>query len=386
MKEEKSVNKNDQTLLSPFTLPNGVELKNRMVMAPMTNFSSNPDGTVTDAEVNYYARRSKGVSMVITACTYVTPNGKGFPGEFGGDRDEMIPSLTKLAKGIKDQGAKAILQIFHGGRMCPPELVPNGDIVSASDIPAERGGVSTEEPEVKPRALTEPEVEGLIHAFGECTRRAIEAGFDGVEMHGANGYLIQQFFSPHSNRREDRFGGSLEKRMTFPLAVVDQVKNVVKEYAKSPFIIGYRFSPEEPETPGITMADTLKLVDILANKGLDYLHVSLSDFFSKPRTGIDDTNKTRIEYLLETIHNRVPLIGVGSIYKAEDAYKAFETGVPLLALGRELIIDPDWVQKVAEGKEDEIVTELDKNRQEEFMVPDPLWNAIIHSPGWFPGI
>jgi 2,4-dienoyl-CoA reductase-like NADH-dependent reductase (Old Yellow Enzyme family) len=384
--EDTYMNQQNQAFFSPLTLPNGGELKNRIVMAPMTNFSSNPDGTVTDAEVNYYARRSSGVSMVITACTYVTPNGKGFHGEFGGDRDEMIPSLKRLALAIKEHGAKAILQIFHGGRMCPPELVPNGEIVSASDIPAERGGVSTEEPDVKPRPLTESEVEEIIHAFGETTRRAIEAGYDGVEIHGANGYLIQQFFSPHSNRREDQYGGSLENRMTFPLAIFDEVKKVAKEHAPADFIIGYRFSPEEPETPGITMGDTLKLVDTLADKGLDYLHVSLGEFFSKPRRGVEDLNKTRIDYLLETINNRVPLIGVGSIYSAEDARKAFETGIPLLALGRELIIDPDWVQKVAEGKEADIVTEIDKSKQQELVVPDPLWNAIINTPGWFPGV
>ncbi len=387
MKEGTSLmNEQNKSLLTSYTLPNGIQLKNRIVMAPMTNFSSNPDGTVTDAEVNYYARRSKGVSMVITACTYVTPNGKGFHGEFGADTDEMISSLKKLAKNIKDQGAKAVLQIFHGGRMCPPELVPNGEIVSASDIPAEKGGVSTDEPDVKPRPLTETEVEEIIHAFGETTRRAIEAGFDGVEIHGANGYLIQQFFSPHSNRREDRFGGSLEKRMTFPLAVVDSVKKAVQEHAKTPFIVGYRFSPEEPETPGITMDETLVLVDALSDKGLDYLHVSLMDFFSTPRRGVEDLTKTRIDYLKETINNRVPLIGVGSIYTAEDARNAFASGIPLLALGRELIIDPDWVQKIAEGKEDEIVTKIDKDKQEALVIPDPLWNAIINTPGWFPGV
>lgn len=381
-----TMNADNQFMLSTFTLPNGVELKNRLVMAPMTNFSSNPDGTVSDAEVSYYARRSSGVSMVITACTYVTPNGKGFHGEFAGDKDAMIPSLTRLAKAIKEQGAKAILQIFHGGRMCPPELVPNGEIVSASDVPAVRGGASTDEPDVKPRPLTENEIEEIIKAFGETTRRAIEAGYDGVEIHGANGYLIQQFFSPHSNRREDQYGGNLEKRMTFPLAIVDEVQKAVKEHATPEFIVGYRFSPEEPETPGITMADTLKLVDTLANKGLTYLHVSLGEFFSTARRGVEDTNKTRIEYLLETINNRVPLIGVGSIYTADDARKAFNTGVPLLALGRELIIDPDWVQKVAEGKENEIVTKIDKTKQKELVIPDPLWNAIIHTPGWFPGV
>ena len=374
------MNPSNQKFFSPYTFNNGVELKNRIIMAPMTNYSSNPDGTVSEEELAYYARRSKDVSMVITACTYVTPNGKGFHNEFAGDRDEMIPSLSQLAKTIQNQGAKAILQIFHGGRMCPPELVPHGDIVSASAVPAEVAGAKT------PRALTETEVEEIVDAFGETARRAIEAGYDGVEIHGANGYLIQQFFSPHSNQREDRFGGSVEKRMTFPLAIVDKIKSVVKEHADDSFIVGYRFSPEEAETPGITMADTIKLVDTLAEKDLDYLHVSLQHFLSKARRGVEDVNKTRIDYLLETIDNRVPLIGVGSIYSAEDARKAFETGVPLLALGRELIIDPDWVQKVAEGREDEIVTEINKDKQEELVVPVPLWNVIMNTPGWFPGV
>src|SRR3954469_9777599 len=111
-------------LFESLNYPSGGQEKNRIVMAPMTNFSSNPDGTVTDAEVKYYARRSSGVGMVITACTYVTANGKGFHGEFGGDRDELIPSLRQLATAIKEEGAKAILQIFHGGREVPSELVP----------------------------------------------------------------------------------------------------------------------------------------------------------------------------------------------------------------------------------------------------------------------
>lgn len=222
---------------------------------------------------------------------------------------------------------------------------------------------------------------GLTGLFG-----ITEPALYGVEIHGANGYLIQQFFSPHSNRREDRFGGSLEKRMTFPLAIIDKVKSIVEKHAASPFIVGYRFSPEEPETPGITMDDTLALVDKLADKGLDYLHVSLQDFHSTPRRGVEDISKTRIAYLLETIHNRVPLIGVGSIYTAEDAQKALQTGVSLLALGRGLIIEPHWVQKLAEGKEDTIATTLNKEKQKELVIPDPLWNAIINAPGWFPGV
>jgi 2,4-dienoyl-CoA reductase-like NADH-dependent reductase (Old Yellow Enzyme family) len=372
---------NDQfkSLFEPFRFKNGVRLKNRIVMAPMTNFSSNQDGTVSDAEVSYYARRSKGVSMVITACTYVTPNGKGFQGEFAGDRDEMVPSLNRLASAIKEEGAKAILQIFHGGRECPPNLVPNGETVSASAVPSERAG------SVTPRELREDEIESIIHAFGETTRRAIEANYDGIEIHGANGYLIQQFFSPHSNRREDKWGGTLEKRLTFPLAIVAEVQKVVKEHAKAPFIIGYRFSPEEPETPGITMADTLTLVDALAEKNLDYIHVSQTDFNAVPRRGIEG-HRTRLEIIQERVGDRAPVIGVGSIYHAEDAFQAFKTGVPLLALGRELIIDPDWVEKIEDGREKEIITKIDKNAQEPLVVPDPLWNAIVNTPGWFPGV
>ncbi|MEH7095670.1 NADH-dependent flavin oxidoreductase [Neobacillus vireti] len=366
-------------LFESFTFPSGVEVKNRIVMAPMTNFSSNPDGTVTNAEVSYYARRSGGVGMVVTACTYVTANGKGFQGEFGGDRDELIPSLQQLATGIKEQGAKAVLQIFHGGRQCPPELVPNGEIVSASPVPVEGNGKPV------PKELTDQEIKAIIHDFGETTRRAIEAGYDGVEIHGANGYLIQQFFSPHTNRRDDRWGGSIEKRLTFPLAVVDEVKKVAAEYAKGPFIIGYRFSPEEPETPGITMAETFELIDALSDKNLDYLHVSLQEFWSKPRRGVEDT-RSRIEIIQERVGDKVPVIGVGSLYTADEVLQAFQSGVPFIAMGRELIIDPDWVQKVKEGREAEIVTKIDKSKQQELVVPDPLWQAIIHSPGWFPGI
>lgn len=379
MEDNNLTNSKYLPLIEPYTLPNGVQLKNRIVMAPMTNFSSNPDGTVTDAEVKYYARRSSGVGMVITACTYVTANGKGFHGEFGGDRDELIPSLRQLASAIKEQGAKAVLQIFHGGRQISPKLVPNGEVVSASAVPEDGEGKPV------PRALTETEVESIIRDFGETTRRAIEAGFDGIELHGANGYLIQQFFSPHSNRREDQWGGSLEKRLAFPLAVVDEVKKVVAEHAKESFVVGYRFSPEEPETPGITMADTLTLVDALADKNLDYLHVSLQNFWSTPRRGIQDT-RSRIEIIQERVGDRVPVIGVGSIYTADDALKAMQTGIPLIALGRELIIDPDWVQKVQEGRESEIVTKINKNNQQQLVVPDPLWQAIVNRPGWFPGV
>lgn len=373
----KPVNTTYQPLFEAIDLRSGVRLKNRILMAPMTNFSSNPDGTVSDAEVSYYARRSNGVGLVVTACTYVTPNGKGFPGEFAADHDDMIPSLRRLASTIQAQGARAVLQIFHGGRLCPPDLVPNGDVVSASAVAAEKAGSPI------PRALTDAEIEAIIRDFGEATRRAIEAGYDGVELHGANGYLLQQFFSPHSNRRNDRWGGDLNRRLAFPLAVVAEVKRVVAAHAKHPFLVGYRFSPEESETPGITMEDTFALVDALADQQLDYIHVSLLDLRSQPKRGADDS-KSRIEWIVERAEGRVPVIGVGSIRSADEALQALQTGISLVALGRELIVEPDWVAKVAEGREADIRTTLTEDDQEQLVVPDPLWKAIIHAPGWFP--
>lgn len=365
-------------LFEAFSLKSGIQLKNRVVMAPMTNFSSNEDGTVSDAEIEYYARRSGGVGLVLTACIYVSPNGKGFQGEFAGDSDEMIPSLRRLAAAIKGKGAKAVLQIFHGGRECPPGLVPNGDVVSASAVASEQNNKG-----VVPRALSEAEIESIIRDFGATTRRAIEAGFDGIEIHGANGYLIQQFFSPHSNRREDRFGGNIDNRLRFPLAVVDEVKRVTAEHAKEPFLIGYRFSPEEATLPGITMEDTFRLIDELAQKDLDYLHVSLQEFWSVPRRGADES-KTRLEWIQERVGHLVPVIGVGSVRTPDDALKALETGIPLVAIGRELIIEPDWVEKIAEGREAEIKMTISKNDQDRLVVPTPLWQTIMRVPGWFP--
>ncbi|WP_339277696.1 NADH-dependent flavin oxidoreductase [Paenibacillus sp. FSL W8-0426] len=364
-------------LFESVALPNGITLKNRIVLAPMTHMSSNPDGTVSNAELEYYARRTGGAGMSVTAVTYVTPNGIGFPAQFAAYDDRFIPSLTRLAETIKQQGSKAVLQIFHAGRLTPEQAVPAGQVVAPSAVASERPGSPL------PRELSDEEINGIIKDFGEATRRAIAAGFDGVEIHGANGYLIQQFVSPHSNRREDRWGGSIEKRLTFPLAVIDEVQKAVADHAKSPFIVGYRFSPEEPETPGLTMTETYALVDALKEKNLDYLHVSLNEFWSKPRRGEADT-RSRIEFILDRVGGKLPVIGVGSIHTADEAAEALQTGLPLLALGRELIIEPDWVEKIESGREEDIETVLTKSDQERLVIPDGLWQAIINTPGWFP--
>lgn len=361
------------TYLTPFTFNNGVTLRNRYVMAPMTTYSANADDTVSDEEIAYYKERSYGVGAVVTACTYVIANGKGFPGQIAAHTDAYIPSLSKIASAIHEGGSKAILQIYHGGRQAVRELVPNGDVVSASDTVAADGGSA--------RALTIDEIHDIIQAFGETTRRAIEAGFDGVEIHGANTYLLQQFFSGFTNQRNDVYGGSVEKRMRFPLEVVAEVNRVKARYADKQFIVGYRFSPEEPEEQGITMDETIQLVDRLADAGLDYLHVSLGDFRANARR-YSGEKENRIQILHRVIRGRVPFIGVGSIYSKQDAQQAIETGAELLALGRELLIEPHWVEKIAAGEE--VITEMDMTRDN--VIPGPLMDMMKLRQGWVPGV
>lgn len=349
-------------------------------MAPMTNFSSNEEGEVTQSELNYYIRRSKGVGMVVTACVYVSRGGKGFPGQFGSDDDKLIPSLKQLADAIKNQGAKAVIQIYHGGSQSGPELLLDGQPVSASNVPPTLMNGSFGP---TPRPLTHEEIEGIIADFGATTRRAIEAGFDGVEIHGANGYLLQQFFSPHSNTRDDQWGGDLQRRLAFPMGVLRAVKEAVKSYAKSPFLVGYRFSPEEPEANGITMAETFALIDALKEEGLDYLHVSLQELWSLPRRGTADP-RPRIEQIVEHAGSALPVIGVGSLYTADEALKSLDSGISLVALGRPLLIEPEFVQKIAEGRAQEIETKLDLSAQKELVIPDPLWAVMKNTPGWIP--
>ena len=371
------MNSNYKNILSPFTFPvSGIEVANRIVMAPMTTFSGNDDGTTTDAEVAYYKERNQAAGLLITACAYVIRPGKGFHGQIGADTDELIPSLRRIAEALKANGNKAILQIYHGGRMSPPEELPDGQSVSASAVAAERVGAQV------PREMTESEIEETIAAYGEATRRAITAGFDGVEIHGANTYLIQQFFSPHSNRRTDKWGGDLIKRMTFPLAVVDSVKRAAA-LAGRPFLVGYRISPEEMENPGITMEDTLYLAEALSHKKLDYLHVSVMDFWAGSMRDKQDT-AARAQLIAAKLGHILPVIGVGGFHTPEDAEKVLTMGIPLVAMGRELLMDPHWLTKVKENAVDKIETELDVNGQDALKIPTPLWQGLVLRTGWMP--
>lgn len=358
-----------QPLFEPFTLNNGITIKNRLVVAPMTHLASSPTGQVTEQELAFLDRRATDFGLFITAATLVAQGGKAFHGQPEAVGEKDLPSLRQVAEKIQSQGAKAILQIHHGGAQSIPEL-NNNDVAA----PSAKDHI---------RAMTEQEVENLVQAFGRATELAIMAGFDGVEIHGANVYVIQQFYSPQSNQRTDRWGEPL----AFPLAVVDSVVAQKLKHQRPDFIIGYRFSPEEAGDKGLTMSETFTLIDALVEKPLQYLHVSLWGFENKVRRGAD-TSKTRIELIHQRIGGKLPLIGVGNLLTAEDVLKACQTGwAEFIALGKTVMINPTFATHIREGKEAAIEREIDVDKQAFYQLPDTLWAMTAQATfPWLPPV
>jgi len=335
-------------LTTSFTFNSGITLKNRLMMSPMTTRQSFFDGEVTQDEIAYYTRRAHGVGAVITGAANVQAGGKGWPGELSVADDAMLPRLHDLATAIQGAGAKAILQVVHAGRMTHRATLGGEQIVSASAVPALRPDAEI------PRAMTNAEILATIQAFGDATRRAIQAGFDGIELHGANTYLIQQFFSPHSNRRDDQWGGSRDNRARFIKELLKCVFAAVETYADRPFLVGYRISPEEFETPGIQFEDTLWLLQKLAKTKLDYIHISLNHYDRVARTDGYQA-KSILAYVQAAIGGQIPLVGVGSVRNRHDVKQVLRHA-DLVAVGEQLLFDPDWATKLVTYQDKQIVT------------------------------
>ncbi|WP_261806815.1 NADH-dependent flavin oxidoreductase [Lapidilactobacillus luobeiensis] len=351
--------------LSQYQFKNGLSVKNRVVMSPMTTMASFYNGMVTSDEVAYYALRAGGPGMIVTGVANVSENGKGFEGELSVASDQMIPGLSKLATAIKKEGTRGILQIFHAGRKSNHQVLRGEQPVSASAIAATYPPNSEE-----PRALTHEEILQIIADFGQATRRAIAAGFDGVELHGANTYLLQQFYSENSNQRTDQWGGTRQRRLQFPLAVIAEVQAVVARYATRPFVVGYRLSPEELETPGIRLADSLYFVDQIKDK-VDYLHLSMGSY---QRTSLNDPQNTETLLSQFAAHTAgvIPLIGVGSVEQPADAEAVINDGADFVAIGRELLREPQWVQKAATNTPASIRTTFSALDMDELAIPGAM--------------
>lgn len=344
-------------LFSPGTL-GGLQLPNRLVLAALSTNSADRDGCVTPNTLGFYQVRAHGgvaVALVEASIVQRTANATG--PHLGIWDDKFIPGMTKLASTIRENGARAFLQLFHGGPKAPCRWNAGAQPVSASDV-----GLLPDEP---PRPLSLGEVEQVVADFGRAAARAREAGFDGVEIHAAHFYLLSAFSSPHTNRRTDAYGGSIEGRAR----LVTEVARAVKASAGRDFPVLVKMNVREELDDGLTLEDATLIARGLEAEGVDGIETSS---YVNPHTrrtaGIFTVKVTSMGKASDPVavnagfagelrrHLRIPVICVGRITLPEVAEAVLaEDKADFVSMGRALIADPYLPRKAAEGRRDEIV-------------------------------
>lgn len=369
-------------LTDHITLLHGATLGNRLVQAPMLS-NSGYNEEISQDTLDYYGARSQSAGMVIVEYTSVSENG-GPSRSWANNREQLavfddhfIPGMTKLATALKKDGNKAILQLVHSGR----EANYAHNLGRTAEVPSMMNFPWVDYPL---HELTDDEVQAVVKDFGRATKRAIDAGFDGVEIHGANHYLIQQFFSSYSNHRTDQWGGSLDKRMAFPMAVTAEVMHVVQQFAPKDFIIGYRISPEEiHETVGYSWHESTQLIKRLTSTyNFDYIHLSMPEYNAKPA----DSDKTFAELFQPAIGEQTQEVVAGNVMSNAAMHDALNY-TDLVAMARATLIDPQIGLKVDEGRENEIVREISPEQIQKSRLTPGLVNIFSdpkmepHLPG-----
>jgi 2,4-dienoyl-CoA reductase-like NADH-dependent reductase (Old Yellow Enzyme family)/thioredoxin reductase len=334
-------------LFSPIRIKS-LELVNRVVMPPMGTNLGNPDGTVSEANLAYIMRRAKGgAGLIITEISSVHPSGSAIGNELGSYDDRFIPGLKKIADAVHAAGARVALQLHHAGRESL-FLLQQGKAVAPSPIPSLIFRLT-------PREIIREEIQEIIAAFGAAARRGIEAGFDAVEVHGAHGYLLTQFLSSLSNKRDDEYGGSLINRSRFMIEVLQEVRKAVGP----DFPISLRLSVEECIKDGYTFEDIRPILPNLVKAGADMLHASLGTHGSPG--GITSAspeyppgfNVWRAKKLKEAVG--LPVIAVGRFSDPSLANEVIGRGeADLVAFGRQYLADPDFLIKAREGRPEDI--------------------------------
>jgi len=316
-------------LFDPLAIGN-LTLKNRIVMPPMANGLADAEGMVTDPLIAHYTRRAPCVGLVIVEHSFFTQEGKASPNQLGIHDDAMLNGLTRLATSVRAEGTPVCIQINHSGRL-GNRAVSGVEPVAPSAVPSDSSSVV-------PRALEKDEIQRLIRLFGEAARRAKRAGFNAVEVHGAHGYLLNQFASPLTNIRTDEYGGSFEGRVRFPLEVVTEIRKNVG----SDFLLLYRLGASDGEGRGITITESQNFAQRLVRAGINIVDVSGGLIGDSPE-GM--TGQGYFLPLAEKIKQAVvaPVIGVGGITDPDFADQTIRQGrVDLVAVGRALLADPDW--------------------------------------------
>lgn len=359
-------------LFDQIRLGNGVLVQNRFMLAPMCDDSSSA-GQVNDQQVTYMQMRAANVGIADTGYAYVNDSGIQLRGQISAAHDSDVAGLAKLAMAMKQGGAKAILQLSHAGRDATGSYEYGQRIYAPSKLNFPWLHYEIDE-------MTQTDIEQVLADYKNATRRAIEAGFDGVEIHNCNHDLLQQFFSAYSNRRMDQWGGSLSKRMEFPLAVLQSVREAITEAKETGFIIGWRISPEERhgDNVGYNVDDMIEQTRRVLNVGIDYLNLSLNIAAGYNNAKRPDYDAVPINHehtfaaIFRELAGNVPVYVGSNVVTATDALKAINVdhGIAGVYIGRELLIDPDFVSKIKSGHEDKIVTSTTIDQLKAVKLPD----------------
>jgi 2,4-dienoyl-CoA reductase-like NADH-dependent reductase (Old Yellow Enzyme family) len=317
-------------LYEPLTLRSGAVVPNRIALAPLTNGQSLADGRLGDDEFAWLARCADGgFGWIETCAAYVGLDGKAWDGELGVDRDDDLPALTRLAARLRRGGGLAIVQLFHGGVRATQRL--SGEQVWSASTWKEDAPTF----EV-PRVATADDLARAIEQFAAAAGRAQAAGFDGIELHGAHGYLLSQFLSTTMNPRSDGWGGDLAGRAR----LIREVARAVRARVGRQFTVGVRLSLEDwGSARGLDLDDSLQVARWLADDGVDFVHASLwnSAAMTKKRP-----EQHAVTLLREALPRDVAVVACGGIWTAGDAIALRERGADIVALGRAAICNPDW--------------------------------------------
>lgn len=311
-------------LNSTLSLNSGSELKNRFMLAPLTNLQSNADGTLGDDELKWLSMRAKGgFGLTMTCAASVQHSGVGFPGQLGAHDDRHIEGLTRLASALKQEGTHAVVQLQHSGMRSQADY--------CDGVPQ----CPSDDEETNSKAMTPEQVQNLISDFIDAAERCQKAGFDGVELHGAHGYLLCEFLSPQYNRREDAYGGSPENRARILWEIIEGVRDL----CGASFSLGVRLSPERF---GVDTAEIRALAGkLLTDERIDYVDMSLWDL-NKPCEHEDFEGQTLLEVFATLPRNGVRLGAAGKLYSAADCQAGLDAGLDFVIIGRGAILHHDF--------------------------------------------
>ena len=330
-------------LFTPITI-GGMPLSHRVVMAPLTRMRATvPGNAANEMMATYYAQRACRGGLIIAEASQVSEDGRGAPCTPGIHSPEQIAGWKLVSDAVHAEGGKIFLQLWHMGRLSHSSHQPDGGLPIAPSAVAADAMIMTPNfervPAPAPRALETAEIPGVIERYVHAARCAMEAGFDGVEIHSANGYLLEQFLQTRTNPRTDAYGGSLENRMRFALSIVRTVRHITEQ---NDMLQLYRHTPVGK---GYDIPESIELAKALIREGVDIIDISPASV---------DAPADRAAPFMDL---GVPVIAVNELDDIHRALEVFsEDRADLIAIGRGLIADPEWPIKVQEGRFDDIVT------------------------------